>query len=916
MKKTLILLFLYVSLTLSGATYYIAPNGSDSNPGTLTQPFFTLNKAWTVVAAGDIIYMRGGTYNYGTVMNSLSGKSGTSGNTIKVWAYPGEYPVIDYAGVNLTGQKIALRLNSISYVHFKGFRIANMAQENTSNAWPHYGIILYNDVSNCIFEQIEVDHIGGTGFTIADRCNNNLFLNCDSHHHADPYSSEPYGMSDGFESGSHGANTSTNNTFRGCRAWSNSDDGWDFRQADGVYVIDGCWSFRNGFIPGTSTTGGNGDGYKMGGKTSPGTSSILRTLKNSIAFENRATGITPEPDGSGDVFGLDIINCTSYKNSRDLGEGINTGNYNNYVRLRNCISYGNYRTNAWMQGGAVHDHNNWDIPKTVTDADFLSVNSSGVDGTRQSDGSLPGTNFLHLAAGSGLIDVGVDAGLAYSGNAPDLGAFEYQTGSPPPGPVYVSSCIANATPSILEITYNLSLANIVPASSSFSVLVNSTSRTVNSVVISGTKVQLTLSGPVVFGNVVTVAYTKPSSNPIQTAAGGQAITIGAQTVTNNVSAVAPAYVSSVIQNATPSLLEMTYNLSLANIIPAASSFSVLVNSTARTVSTVVISGTKVQLTLAIPVAYGDVVTIAYTKPSSNPIQTAAGGQAIAIGAQTVTNYVNAVSTGYIYVSPDGSDSNPGTITQPFFTLNKAWSVVTAGNTIYMRGGTYHYSTIMSVLSDKSGTPSNTIKIWAYPGEYPVIDYAGVSLTGQKIGLRLHNINYVHIKGLRICNMVQENISNAWTHYGIILYDDVSNCIFEQLEVDHIGGAGFTIADRCNNNLFLNCDSHHHQDPHTSRPYGASDGFESGSHGSNTSTNNTFKNCRAWSNSSNGWNLRQADGVYVIDNCWSFWNGFIPGTKTSAGSGAGYKLGGKTTPGTNSILRTLKNSLAFENRGTG
>ena len=89
MKKTLILLFLYVSLTLSGATYYIAPNGNDSNPGTLTQPFFTLNKAWTVVAAGDIIYMRGGTYNYGTVMNSLSGKSGTSGNTIKVWAYPG-----------------------------------------------------------------------------------------------------------------------------------------------------------------------------------------------------------------------------------------------------------------------------------------------------------------------------------------------------------------------------------------------------------------------------------------------------------------------------------------------------------------------------------------------------------------------------------------------------------------------------------------------------------------------------------------------------------------------------------------------------------------------------------------------------------------------------------------------------------
>src|SRR5664280_1354244 len=177
MRNLLVLLFLCPYFALSGATYYVAPNGSDSNTGTLASPFFTLNKAWTLVAAGDIIYMRGGTYHYGTTMNSLSGKSGTSGNTIKVWAYPGEFPVIDYAGVNLTGQKIALRLNNISYVYFKGFRIANMAQENTSNAWPNYGIILYNDVSNCIFEQIEVDHIGGWGTVIGDRSSNNTFIN-------------------------------------------------------------------------------------------------------------------------------------------------------------------------------------------------------------------------------------------------------------------------------------------------------------------------------------------------------------------------------------------------------------------------------------------------------------------------------------------------------------------------------------------------------------------------------------------------------------------------------------------------------------------------------------------------------------------------------------------------------------------
>ena len=139
------------------------------------------------------------------------------------------------------------------------------------------------------------------------------------------------------------------------------------------------------------------------------------------------------------------------------------------------------------------------------------------------------------------------------------------------------------------------------------------------------KVLLTLASPVVYGDAVTVAYTKPSTNPLQTVAGGQAASITAMNVTNNVAAVIPAYVNSVIENATPARLEMTYNLTLANILPATSAFTVKVNSVTRTVSSVAISGTKVLLTLASPVVYGDAVT-AYTKPSTNPLQTVAGGR--------------------------------------------------------------------------------------------------------------------------------------------------------------------------------------------------------------------------------------------------------------------------------------------------
>jgi hypothetical protein len=54
----------------------------------------------------------------------------------------------------------------------------------------------------------------------------------------------------------------------------------------------------------------------------------------------------------------------------------------------------------------------------------------------------------------------------------------------------------------------------------------------------------------------------------------------------------PDYQGSAIENDAPSLLEMTYDSTLANIVPLSSAFSVMVNSVARGVSIIVISGTK------------------------------------------------------------------------------------------------------------------------------------------------------------------------------------------------------------------------------------------------------------------------------------------------------------------------------------
>lgn len=112
--------------------------------------------------------------------------------------------------------------------------------------------------------------------------------------------------------------------------------------------------------------------------------------------------------------------------------------------------------------------------------------------------------------------------------------------TPPPAvPVYTGSVINDATPSRIEISYNLSLTNIIPAASAFAVRVNSAARSVTGLSVSGSKVLLMLASPVVYGDAVTVAYSKPSSNPLQTPEGGQAASFTAQTVNNNRSAPPP-----------------------------------------------------------------------------------------------------------------------------------------------------------------------------------------------------------------------------------------------------------------------------------------------------------------------------------------------------------------------------------------
>jgi hypothetical protein len=67
---------------LAAATYYVAPNGSDSNNGSSTAPFKTIQKAADIVNPGDTVILRNGTYTGGSESVAEIRRSGTSSQWI------------------------------------------------------------------------------------------------------------------------------------------------------------------------------------------------------------------------------------------------------------------------------------------------------------------------------------------------------------------------------------------------------------------------------------------------------------------------------------------------------------------------------------------------------------------------------------------------------------------------------------------------------------------------------------------------------------------------------------------------------------------------------------------------------------------------------------------------------------------
>jgi pectate lyase len=321
------------------------------------------------------------------------------------------------------------------------------------------------------FEQLVMRDGMGIGWYLT-RGQSNLVLNCDAYNNRG-LDSLSMGNVDGF--GIHGNSTThTGNVLRGCRAWFNSDDGYDLINCHAPAVIENCWAFYNGYFTNFVSSGGDANGFKSGGYGVSGgsypTPVPRHVTRFSLAVRNRASGFYANHHTGG----LDWFNNTAYRNARNFNMlcNLNALGTSNDVPGFDHVMKNNLGYKATVSEvanlGATNDtmFNYFTLPVTVATNDFMSLDESLLTAPRQANGDLPYLAFAQLVSNSDLMDAGTNAGFAYAGSTPDLGAFEYASKPPPTlaltrvgaGLIFTGSGGPAGGTNYLVVTTNLALA--------------------------------------------------------------------------------------------------------------------------------------------------------------------------------------------------------------------------------------------------------------------------------------------------------------------------------------------------------------------------------------------------------------------------------------------------------------------------
>ena len=468
MKASLMGLCLLASMEASAKDYYLAPGGT-GNGMTIDKPFGDPIKAFAALKAGDFLYVRGGTYHLSQTIKV--NQTGTADKRICVFAYPGdtERPVFDFSGQPRSTSTEAASYRGVmhnigaNYWHYRGLDFCHAA-DNGMKLEGSYCVVelcrFYGNEDTGLQQGFGKDSKGNnTRNTEFKYGRYNIIVNCDAFDNHDPWTNG--GNADGFAIKLY---PGPGNEFHGCRAWHNSDDGWDLYYTVFPIVVDNCWVLNNGFDK------GNANGFKMGGCKQGGTSTGAHVFKNCIAAFHAKKGFDQNHHREGSY----LINDLSFGNGINYGYNMEKPDYGNWV-LRNCVgfAYGSQkmeRNSAFTIAPDIDyctwttlDHTNpmgekassngTSYSKTIGNyaSEYEDLSYETAIGDRQENGELP-LKFGRLKAGSKLIDTAtpitdfktIDAhktayeyadnapqnwsvtlNIPYVGKAPDYGPYEF-----------------------------------------------------------------------------------------------------------------------------------------------------------------------------------------------------------------------------------------------------------------------------------------------------------------------------------------------------------------------------------------------------------------------------------------------------------------------------------------------------------
>lgn len=423
-----------------GGQYFVAPGGSDTNPGTLEKPWQSWSKAFKTAQAGDTVYFRGGVYPSKSGNNGERDfNSGTAEKPICFFNYPGEIPILDCSKRDMKlGYNKGMAIWHASHLHLKGLEIRNLYQSLDAHV---VGIEAWN-VGNLTFENMTIHHVAGEAFLVADYHGTIRYINCDAYNMCDsvqsavyPTPGSPGQNGAGFHFRNYNATPGAKDSkllYYGCRAWAFSDNGFAGTSV-GYVEWDHCWAFDGGELS------GEGCGFKYASTYRD--NNILkqaRLIKNCIGANNAAYGFSPNNSGDTPLSGRYLNNTAYYNGHKEgIGHGLgygwiimqtNTPTPPQGELYANNLAYKNQKGDFHrVRTQQTNDkHNSWNMGVTLSDDHFRSLDWTQLKRPRKKDGSLPDIDFMKPKSGTVLIDAGMEVGLNFKGSAPDLGAFELE----------------------------------------------------------------------------------------------------------------------------------------------------------------------------------------------------------------------------------------------------------------------------------------------------------------------------------------------------------------------------------------------------------------------------------------------------------------------------------------------------------